>query len=285
MNRRREAAAGLAFLLPSLLGMVVFTLFPFVKSLYYTFTQGITQVRFVGLENFSDLVSNPAFTLAVRNTLVFMGAGIPMLLAVSIFLSICVKGDLFRRLSVGYLAPLVVPISAVVYGWQFLLGEKGLIAGAMTALGLESVNLLADRYAMPVSLLIFVWKNTGYISVILSSAITAIPKEYYEVFYLDSSSEIKLATSVIIPLILPMMFFALIISMMNSFKAFREIHVMYGSMPPKNIYMLQHFMNNNFTKLNYQRLTTAAVLLVGLLLVFIVFFLWGQRRLSNRLEG
>ena len=285
MNRRREAAVGLAFLLPSLAGMVLFTLFPFFKSLIYTFTQGIAQVRFVGLDNFADLVRNPTFALAVQNTLIFMGAGIPILLLLSVFLSVCVRGPLFRALSAGYLVPLVVPVSAVIYGWRLLLGEGGLVSGLLTALGMAPVDLLADRYAMGVSLLLFVWKNAGYMSVILSSAMTTIPRECYEVFSLDSNSQVRLTVFVILPQILPMIFFTFILSIMNSFKAFREIYILYGAMPPKTIYMLQHFMNNNFTKLNYQRLTTAAFLLISVLLVLIVLFLWGQRWLTRKLEG
>lgn len=282
MNRKHAKILGIIFLLPSFSGILLFYIIPFFHSFYYTFTQGITDVKFVGLHNFTDLIQNPTFMLAVKNTLIFMGAGIPILLAISTLLSLCVKDSLFQLLNTGYLIPHVLPISALILGWQFLLKEDGILSSVLTSLGFSPVNFLSDKYAMSIILMIYVWKNIGYISILISSSITTIPKEYYEVFYLDSKSNVKLTWYVIIPQILPMLFFSLIISIMNSFKIFKEIYVLYGAVPPKNIYMLQHFMNNNFAKLNYQRLTTAAFLLISILSILIYLFLYAQHRLTNR---
>ncbi len=278
---RRRSLTGFLFLCPSLAGMLVFVIAPFFASVGYSFTQGVSRPEFVGFRNFLDLFGNPTYTLAVKNTLTFMGIGVPLTFFVSLALSLIMMkgGFVWQRWSM--LAPLVVPMAAVVAGWQYLLGEQGIISRLRVSMGLSAINFLGEEYAMPVVILMFLWKNLGYLAVIFTSAISTIPREYLEAFRLESKSQVRLTFSVILPSIAPMAFFAAIIAIMNSFKIFREIYVMYGTMPPRNIYMLQHFMNNNFFKLNYQRLATAALLLMGALFLLILAFLQCQRKLTK----
>lgn len=263
MNRPRYGVYGFLFILPSLLGLSVFLIAPFFQSVYYSFTQGITHVRFVGLSNFTALFESAPFRLATRNTAVFMGVGVPLLFALALAFSLLLSRSAYVFSRFALLAPLVVPAAAVTAAWRMLL---------------DFVPWTGQ--AMPSVVLLYIWKNIGYLVVILSSAITVLPKEYQEVFRLESNSFIKYSFSVILPLIAPMAFFAVLIAVMNSFKIFRDIFALYGSDPPKDIYMLQHFMNNNFFKLNYQRLSAAAFMVVGVVFVFI----WGYMRLRARVS-
>lgn len=121
----------------------------------------------------------------------------------------------------------------------------------------------------------------GYISVILTSAIRALPPEYQEYYWLNSNSEAGYARRVVLPLISPTMLFAGIVAVMHYFLLFRDTYMLYGNNPPAQLYMLQHFMNNNFYKLNYQRLGAAAFLTVLLLSTLIIAVLLLQRRATR----
>jgi len=274
---------GCLFILPSFSGILVFAIIPFFASLYYSFTSGIGKIEFVGLGNFIELFKNPTFMLAVKNTLIFIGIGVPLLLILSLGLSLSMMNapHVFARWAL--LIPLIIPTASVIGGWNLILGVDGFISRLAVHLGLESINFLDEKFAMEVIILLYIWKNMGYLAVVFTSAISTIPKEYKEVYLLESKSEIRMIRMVILPLIAPIAFFAIIISVMNSFKLFREVYVMYGSMPPKNIYMLQHFMNNNFFKLNYQRLATAAIILIGILSMLIWLILKLQRHYTRDL--
>lgn len=276
MRSKKRACTGILFILPSLIGILMFIIIPFFMSIYYSFTQGITDVQFVGFRNFIDLFGNPTFILAMKNTAIFIGIGVPLLFITSLALSLLMMNNKFVFERWALLTPLIVPISTVVIGWRFLL--DGFINGIIINLGFKAIDFFGEGYAMVVIIIMFVWKNLGYLVVIFTSAISVIPTEYKEVFRLESKSSVKLTRMVIFPLITPMAFFALIISIMNSFKIFREIHSLYGTNVPKNIYMLQHFMNNNFLKLNYQRLSSAAFLLATVIFILIWIFMKAQNR-------
>ena len=283
MKTRRLQRIGLGFIAPSLIGLLVFYIIPFFGSLYYTFTAGVAEKQFVGLQNFVDLMGNPTFELAVKNTALFMGIGVPLLMGLALLLSLLMLDSPFIAARWALLTPLIVPIASVVAGWQMMVGDGGLMNRALTALGHLPVDVFAGEWAMGVAIALYVWKNLGYLVIILTSAMAAIPREYTEVFRLESGSRVKLAYKVTLPLITPMLFFAVIIAVMNSFKTFREIYVLFGQNPPQTLYMLQHFMNNNFFKLNYQRLSTAAFLLTGVLFILIWVFLRWQNRYTRDL--
>ena len=111
----------------------------------------------------------------------------------------------------------------------------------------------------------------GYMLVIFTGAISSLEKEYKEAFLLDSNSK----------LIAPIIFFVVIFSIINSFQMFREAYGLYENYPPSTAYLLQHFMNNNFLKLNYQRLSTAAFILVIGISILISVFLNFQKKFSE----
>lgn len=212
----------------------------------------------------------------MKNTVIFIGIGVPLLFVISLTLSLLMMNSKFVFERWALLAPLMVPISTVIIGWHFLL--DGFINKIIVNFGFGAIEFFGEKYAMAIIITIFVWKNIGYLVVIFTSAISVIPTEYKEVFRLESKSSIKYTRIVILPLITPMAFFALIISIMNSFKIFREIYSLYGEHVPKNIYMLQHFMNNNFLKLNYQRLSSAVFLLTAAMFILIWIFMKTQNK-------
>jgi multiple sugar transport system permease protein len=125
---------------------------------------------------------------------------------------------------------------------------------------------------------LYIWKNCGYNIVLFLAALNSVPRECREAAEIDGAGGRERLFGVTLPMIAPHSFFVLVISVANSFKAFREAYMLYGSYPNRSIYMLQHFMNNNFENLNYIRLSVAAIMvfLVIFALVFLLYRLRGK---------
>lgn len=273
---------GWYFILPGLVGVLIFYIVPFSMSLYYTFTNGISEVQFVGINNFKELFNNPAFILATKNTLRFIFIGMPIVTMLSLFLSLMMAEKLYRFPRWAMLSPMIVPVASALMGWEVIFGNSGMINKILNYFGRQAICFFGEVHAMKILILIFIIKNTGYMLIIFTGAISSLSKEYKEAFLLDSNSSIKYAFKIVIPLIAPIIFFICILSIVNSFLMFREVYALYGGTPPNTVYLLQHFMNNNFYKLNYQRLSTAAfVLITGITILIIAFLRFQDKHLNH----
>lgn len=250
---------GMVFVLPVLAGMLVFFLVPLALSVRYAFVRGAGDSSFVGFQNFLDLFHNPAFSLAVKNTLVFAGVGVPAVLVLSLWLatSLATRDSALRRIM---LLPMVMPVAAALMGWSAILGEQGLLPALLNLLGFGRINFLGDKGARWTLIFLYIVKNFGYMTIILSSAIATIPRDHREAFAMDSRSAFWFTIKIVIPQIAPVVFFVIILCIVNCFQIFREVFSLYGFYPPNSLYMIQNFLNNNFLKLNYSRLCTASIL-------------------------
>ena len=277
---KKEISKGRLYILPSVLGVLTFFIVPFVISLYYTFTKGTVNIKFVGIENFVELLSNEPFHLSVQNTFTFIVIAVPLLIFLSLLISVKLGEVMPQYIRYILLSPMVIPAASFAMGWEIIFRKAGVLNKIFQYVGFEGVDFLGEKYAMAVFILIFIVKNLGYMSVIFTSAISSLPKEYKEVFALDSLSELKYALKVVVPNIIPIIFFASVLAVVNSFQIFREIYIIYGDRPPLSLYTLQYFMNNNFFNLNYQRLSTAAFLVIFAISILIAIYM-RQRRVKN----
>ena len=127
--------------------------------------------------------------------------------------------------------------------------------------------------------LLFIWKNIGICIVLLTAAFTSIDDSIFEAARLDGAAKFTLHTKITIPMIMPTIFFTVLLSIVNSFKIFKESYLFFGTnYPPDHSYTLQYYMNNNFLKLDYQSLASAAVLTSVLIFLIVVGGLAVQRR-------
>ena len=161
----------------------------FLGSLYYTFTQGVVDPHFVGLANFTELLSTPQFLQAAKNTICFLAIGGLLLIILSLAVSVVsVKGDfVWQRWAL--LLPMVIPVASLSLGWNALWGDSGLVNRILGLLGMDPVDFLRGGAAFPLMIVLYLLKNTGYLSVILSGAIRALPTELRDSYVLDSNSE------------------------------------------------------------------------------------------------
>ncbi|WP_406242519.1 carbohydrate ABC transporter permease [Tissierella carlieri] len=137
-----DRKSGLYFILPGLLGVLIFYIIPFFLSLYYTFTKGISDIQFVGLSNFRELFNNPAFLLAAKNTLKFIIIGVPIVTMLSLSLSIMMSEKLYRFPRWAMLSPMIVPVASALMGWQVVLGNNGIVNEILVFFNNQSVSFL-----------------------------------------------------------------------------------------------------------------------------------------------
>ena len=280
MPRIKDFLPGAFFILPGLLGFVLFYLYPFALSVGYSFLSRPIGGEFVGLQNYIQLLQSPAYRLGLRNTLLFIGVFVPVNMVLSLLVAMTVKktGKLKPLFTLVFLIPLVIPSGSMVSFWQLMFAGNGFINGILHGIGLTPIDWLHSGYARLVVLIIFVWKFLGFNMVLFMAGLSNIPKEYYEVAAMDGATSWGVFISITVPRLLPTIVVVSLMSVVNSFRVFREVYLLMGAYPHESVYMLQHFMNNNFFTLNYQRLTTATTLLVLATAVIV----WGLRKLERK---
>ena len=277
----REARAGIAFLLPSLLGFCLFFAVPFVLVIGYTFTRGIGSTQFVGFQNYLDIFDSYAFRLAAWNTFRFLFVSVSLICVTSFFIALGLRKTKLRLLRPALIIPLVVPVAAVSVVFQIAFADGGVLSGLLGVFGLPAQNIIRSDGAFWVLIIFYLWKNIGYTVILFLAGLNGIPQAYYEEAQICGAGAWQQTRYITIPCVAPMSFFVFIIAIIRSFSTFREAYALAGDYPHESIYMLQHFMNNNFRNLNYQRLSVAA-LLIFIAIFALVFVLY---RFKNRLEA
>ncbi|WP_221481927.1 carbohydrate ABC transporter permease [Cohnella xylanilytica] len=261
--RLREAAAALTFLGPSLAGFLLFYLVPFGAVVYYSFVDAPIEGRFVGFGNYRTLWESGSFRKAFGNSIAFAGVGVPILFAVSLGLALLLSRavPLRRTFRTAFLLPLVVPVASIALVWQALFHWDGAINGLLAKWGQSPVDWMNSRWSFAVMVLAYVWKNAGYNLILFLAGLANIPTELREAASIDGAGPWRRFRSITWPGLAPVSFFVVVMSIVASFKVFRETYMVAGSYPNDAIYTLQHFMNNSFQNLDYPKLTSAAVLL------------------------
>ena len=269
----------LVFLLPSMIGLGVFYLWPFFISMYYAVIDNAVSRQFVGFANLIDTWNNQAFELAVRNTLTFMSVSIPLNMALALLIALLLKSlspGVRRVLLIFFLLPLVIPSGSVVFVWRHFVALNGMFNRLFFAS--EPVNWLNSDHGMWFIILIFIWKNVGFNVILFQTGLDFIPKEYYEYAQVEGAGPLRQFWIVTVTYLRPTFLLVFILSVVNSFKVFREVYLLTGTHPSFSIYLLQHFINNQFAALNYQRMASASFFIFGFVFVLVLALYWLQQR-------
>jgi multiple sugar transport system permease protein len=256
MNRLRK---WLPFALPGLAGFCVIYIAPFFETTYYSFLSDIFSKVFVWFENYGKVLKNEYFRLAIRNTGVFLVAGCMSVMLVSVVVSYCLMMFLKNSSLIKgiMLVPFLIPSAAVVSAWTMVFDPiyfSYKIPDQGAGVFLAQVPVLA----------IFIWKNCGLMIIIINTAMQRVPDNVIEASKLDGAGAVKRLTKIILPTIRPNLLFALVLTMAESLKIYKDCYLYYKTdYPPEGAYFLQNYMNNHFAKLDYEILTTATVIFVA----------------------
>ncbi len=276
------------FLGPSFLGVLLFFIVPFGVVVYYAFIQGPMNHSFVGLQNFINVWNNGAFQMAVKNTLTFTGVTVPLAVVLSLALALMLECriPLKSQFRTFFLSPMVVPVASIILVWQVLFHSNGVVNEFLSVFGADKIDWLKSEYCMVVVVLLFLWKNLGYFMILFMAALNNIPRTLLEVADVEGASPFHKFFKIKLRYLSPTVLFVTILSMINSFKVFREIYLLTGDYPYTGLYMIQHFMNNMFGKsLDYQRLSAAAVLMAIAMVILIAILFAIENWFGKDVEG
>lgn len=286
-DKMQDFMKSLAFLSPSLLGVGVFFILPFGVVVYYSLIDGVGSRNFVFLENFTKLFQNSAFKLAAKNTLSFAATAVPLAVVLAIVLALMLESriPLKSQFRTFFLSPMMVPVASVVLIWQVLFNYNGTINEFIMIFGADKIDWLQSDYSQIVVIILFLWKNLGYNMILFMAGLANIPKELLEVADVEGASESYKFFAIKLRYLSPTVLFVTILSLINSFKVFREVYLLTGDYPYQNLYMLQHFMNNTFKSLDYQKLSAAAVIMAIAMVILIALLFKAEDWFGRDVEG
>ena len=280
--KTKNALTGYCLILPLIAGCLIFYAVPFGMVIWYSLVKGSGySQRFAGLDNYTQLLKNEVFQMALGNTLRFLVVGLGLILIISYAIALFLKNRIkkHRLLQSVVLMPYVMPVVGTVLLVDILFSEAGLGNLLLDALGLPIQDWLGSEAAFWVVIVLYLWKNTGYSVILLLSGLGTIPEEHDAAASLDGAGSWQKFWYITMPQMWYSVFFAGVFSLINAFKCFREIFLIGGTYPNESIYLLQHFINNCFEKLSYSKMAVASILLTAAVTVlFVICYRWVMRK-------
>lgn len=228
----RKAAITAAFLAPSMVVLLAFWIGPMIGTVWISMQDWnlIGTARFAGLRNYVELAHDADFRAALGHTLLYLALYLPLVLTLGLGVALLLDQAwramrVFRAL---FFLPVISSWVGVALLWKWILNPaNGLLAQALHAVGLSSPGWwTSPDWAMPAVVLASVWKDLGFVAVILLAGLQSIPPELREAANLDGAGAWRRLTSITLPLLSPSLFFVTVISIINGFHVFDQVWVM-----------------------------------------------------------
>ena len=243
--------------------------------------------EFEFLDNFLTVLNNPSFRTAAKNTAMFSSIAVPLAVVLSLALALMLECRIPCKslLRTFFLSPMMVPVASVVLIWQVVFHYRGTLNVILDNFGVTAVDWINSPYCLLVIVVLFLWKNLGYNMILFMAALNNIPKDLLEVADVEGASAAHKFFNIKLRYLSPTVLFVAILSIINSFKVFREIYLLTGDYPYDGLYMMQHFMNNTFNNLDYQKMSSAAVLMALVMVALIALLFKVEDIFGKDVEG
>ncbi|MFN8490075.1 MAG: sugar ABC transporter permease [Caldilineaceae bacterium] len=284
--RGREAITFYLFILPWVIGFLIFTLGPIVASLVLSFAEYdiVSPIQFIGLGNFKELFNDPLFYTSLSNTLYIVVLAVPLGMVVSFGLALLLnqKVRFMAAYRTAYFIPSIVPAVASAALWLYLLQPQwGLVNGFLAMFGITGPGWLSSElWSKPAIILMMVWASGGTMIIYLAG-LQDIPQVFYEAAEIDGANAWRKFWHITLPLMTPSIFFTLVLGMIGTFQIFAQIFVLTDGMGgPQNstlVYMIYLYRNGfNFFRMGY------ASAMAWVLFILILVLTWLQFRTASR---
>lgn len=235
---QRKSKIGLLYVMPWVIGFFIFTVYPFLNSLYISFTDYtmVTAPKFIGLDNYKELFKDKDFLNSLVATFKYAIMTVPLALAFALFIAVVLnfklKGINFFR-TAYYIPSILGGNVAISVIWKFLFTGDGLINQVIGIFGIDPLPWMSDpNLAMIVVALLRVWQF-GSSMIIFLAALQNIPLELYEAAEVDGASKVTQFFKITLPLITPSLFFNLVMGMVGAFQEFNSAYLITGGGPLK----------------------------------------------------
>ena len=268
----RNNKKGYLFILLSLAGVSIFLMLPYLDIFLRAFSP-VNSGETISLDNFKQVLQNEAFQAATKNTGCFILVCIPLLLLLSLAISIYIYENprLGSMLKTSFLIPMAIPITSVVLMWRFLFDDNGILNGILCSLGINTVSWMNGNAAFWILVGSYIWKNLGYNIILWLAALATIEPQVQAAAKLDGASGFQRLVRITLPSVKNGTFIVVVLAILNSFKVFREVYLVAGDYPHDSIYMIQHLFNNWFRELELNKLAAGAVIDSVVLIILILF--------------
>jgi len=283
---KRDKSSTMPFMIPSIAGFLLFFLIPFFIVLFYSFIDNPINKEFVMFDNYISLLRNHAFMLSLKNTLIFSVIAVPLAVIIPLILALFLESNIpgksiFRT---ALISPLVVPVASVILIWQVVFHYNGVINVFLNSIGIDAVDWFKSDFSRLVVVLLFLWKNTGYNMILFMAGLANIPIDVKEAALIDGVGPVRRFFRIKLNYMSSSIFFVTILSLINSFKVFREVYLLTGDYPYEGLYMLQHYINNTFRTLDYQKLSAAAVIICIIITAIISLLFYIDNKLGSSVD-
>jgi len=286
----RQQRSAYLFILPALIILTVFVFIPLVSAFVISLLDAnlyMTNISFVGLKNYLNMLSDSRVWNATKNTFVFAIFEVPLQILLALFLTMLMQQNrrVHKFLRASFYVPYVCSMTAISILWSMLLNANtGFLAFVLKKVGIIMPNILTDgNYAMAVVILVTVWRNFGYTLTILTAATLDISPSIYEAAELDGARGIRKFVSITIPSIRETIGFCTITALILAFQAFDQIYVMTGGGPQyKTETLVSYIYDRGFTTgkdLCYA--SSVAVYLFFIIAILTIFSRHFSRRKEN----
>jgi multiple sugar transport system permease protein len=280
-----EELWGYAFIAPQVVGLLAFTIFPVLFSLYLCFANWNFRnpPQFTGLQNLTTVFSDPDFFLALKNTAVIVAGIVPLTICISLGLALLTRRDFpgLALFKTGFFLPLITTSVAIATVWYWLFApDFGLINAFLSLFGIAGPPWLVDPAWAKVAIIIMIsWQAMGYYYLLFLAGLKQIPSDYYEAAAIDGAGGFAQFRFITLPMISPTMFFVVTTMIIGAVSTFDIAFVLTRGGPVKSTFtIVMYIYQQGF---EFFRMGEAAVASwVLFLILFIATFL--QFRLSNR---
>ena len=227
--------------IPGLALFALFWIYPFGVTIYYSFVESAFRHSFAGFKNYAFVWNNVYYRTAMGNSARFCLAAVPAAWILAFVFALCLertkeKGAAFLGF---FLLPLAVPSSATVAIWTLLFpGEKNAFFALLS---------------------VFLWKNTGFAALLMRVGLSHVPVSTREAAAVEGAGAVRSMVQIVLPQMAGQSFFTALLLLSWSMKVFKESYALYGAYPPDGVYMVQNYINNQFTKMRYPNMTAASM--------------------------
>lgn len=262
--------------LPALVFMLIFTVYPVFRSIFLSFTKykmGMSAPELIGMDNYIKLFSSKLFWKVMGNTLYFSLITVLPSMAGGLGLAVLVnrKSRTSGFVRTAFFYPVVMPMIAIASVWMFIyMSQNGLLDQLLAAMGLKPMNVLSNKNTvLPSMAVMYIWKEVGYLMIFFLSGIQNISTELMEAAKIDGAGTFKIFRRITLPLLGPTFLFVSTIAFTNSFKLADHVMIMTEGAPNNaSTLLLYYIYQQGFTYFNYG--TSSALTVIMLVLILVV---------------
>lgn len=287
--KARNIALGYGFLLPNIIGFIIFTFIPIIASFILSFTSwdGFGKIEFIGMKNFVALFSDSIFKTSMLNTLIFTIVSVPLTLVLALGVAMLLNNGIkgIKIVRAAFFLPYVTAALAVAVVWQLLYHPTlGPINQFLMSIGIDNPPkwLSSTKTAMISVIIMYIWKMVGYYMIIFLAGLQGVPKQLYEAAQIDGANKVESFFHVTIPMLSPIIFFTSIIALINSFKVFTEIYALTGGGPGNATNVLVYnIYAEAFKKYNLGYASAQSYVLCLIIIIITLIQFRGQKKWVN----